>query len=491
MKNNNVIEARLFGGHQPARVIIALVLILGLLFVALSIAWAASNRAPANGLPVGLTTIFEEDFESALGPSWTISDLDGAVSGEYYWSRTDQAANGGTFSAWATGGGAEGALLQPGVDDYPNSSASVMVHDPVDLSVYNGARLSFDVWYKTQSTFDVLEVGASTDGLNYSSLAVYSGDSGGWLSKELDLSAYAGQTSVYVRFYFSSNAASTDKGVFLDNIRLEGTRTYYSYVPLSRLDPTPEPPIFYFDDFSDPTSGWPEVDNTWNPSDCFKWFYFATEETYRNDICDDRTDVKVSPGVNLPTGDYVIEMDGRFRMKSQMWWTSYGILFDAKDDPNPSNPDLGDYYMLWVLWEGSAKHKVKILKDVPGNQFDVTPWMVLDGNYYDYGNEGTNFNHWRIERTASRIRVYVNDTKIIDVGESRPTTNNQVLFGVFSSTYETTFMKAAYDNFLVDLLNPDTPADRPYWSSSGEPTSIVVSGEFDLERFLPQSGPLD
>lgn len=491
MKNNKIVEARRIGGHRPAGAIIALVAILGLLFVALSIGWAASGRSASSSLASAVTVVFEENFESVLGPEWTISDLDGAVNGEYYWARTDQAASEGTYSAWATGGGTDGGSLQPGVSDYPNSAASSMVHEAVDLSTYTGARLKYDVWYKTQTTFDVLEVAASTDGVNYSSLAIYSGDSGGWLSKDLDLAAYAGEATVYIRFYFSSNATTVDKGVFVDNIRLEGTSTYYNYMPLSRLDPTPEPPIFYFDDFSDPGSGWPIVDNTWNPQDCFEWYYYAPAEDYRNDICDDRTDVKVGPGVQLPTGDYVIEADGRFRLQTNMWWTSYGILFDAKDDPDPSKPDLGDYYMLWVLYEGSDKHLVKILKDVPGNQYDLTGWMRMDGAYYDYGNGGMNFNHWRIERTASRIRVYVNDLKIIDVAEPRPTTNHQVLFGVFSATYETNVNEVAFDNYVVDLLNPDRLADGPYWSATSEPASIVVSGQFDLEQFLPKAGESD
>jgi hypothetical protein len=237
------------------------------------------------------------------------------------------------------------------------------------------------------------------------------------------------------------------------------------------------------------------VDNTWNPQDCFKWYY-SNSQTYHNDICDDRTDVKVSPGVQLPVGDYVLEADGRFRQSNDMWWTSYGILFDAKDEPDPNKPDLGDYYMVWVLWEGSNKHKWKIMQDKPGGkQEDVTPWRILDGSYYDYGNEGTNFNHWKIERTDSRIRVFVNGKQLADVGNARPTTNNQIWFGLYSSTYETSVMKAGYDNYLVDFLSADASFDGPYWSSADASESIIVSGQFELENLLPDAsagpGPVD
>jgi hypothetical protein len=250
----------------------------------------------------------------------------------------------------------------------------------------------------------------------------------------------------------------------------------------------PEPTEYYFDDFSNPASGWPVKDNTWNHQDCWKWYYNTSANTYNNDICDDRTDVKVSPLVRLPDGDYVISADARFGTSKDMWWTAYGILFDAKDDPNPSKPDLGDYYMLWVLWEGSGKHKWKILKDVPGDQEDVTSWKILDSSYYNYGGNGTAFNNWRIVRTSGRIAVYVNGHRLANVGEPRPTTNSQFLFGLYSSTYETSINRVAFDNYLVDYLNADARADVPYWTWDHKATGVVSSGEFELEHLLPSGG---
>lgn len=456
-----------------------------LLFELLSIASAGDSPVKTKQNTNGWSAVFTETFESGIGASWVISDVDGTNGGEYYWSTTNFTSSEGVTSAWATGGGQDGSLLEPGIDDYPNGAVSSMLHEPVDLSDATDVKLVFDYWLDTEENFDIFQVAVTRNISGYETLLAISGNSGGWQEYSVDLSAYAGDSSVSILFFFSSNAVNTDKGVFLDNISLEVMITSFSYLPLLEVDPTPTPtptptppPYYYFDDFSDPSSGWPVIDNTGDPQDCWKWYY-GNGETYNSDICDDRTDVKVSPLVTLPTSDYEIEMDGRFRPATGAWWTSYGILFDAKDDPNPSNPDLGDYYMIWILWEGSGQHKWKLLKDVPGSQISLTGWEFLEGSYYDYGNNGTNFNHWRIVRTDTRIEVYVNDHHLITLNESRPTTNNQVLFGVFSSTFETGEHKSSYDNFLV----LDSTGQEVY---RGFPQGRVQSGEFDLVDHLPR-----
>lgn len=470
-------------GRQPAkrRRAAAIAAMFGafvvLVALLLAIAPASASRQRANANSSGWTAVFSETFESGIGSDWTVLDLDGATNGEYYWATTNYTSSEGTSSAWATGGGADGSGLTPGVDDYPNGALSAMTHDAVDLSSYNAARLLFDYWLDTDAGFDVLQVSVSDDGTNFDAVTTLDGNSGGWQSTELDLGAYAGTSTVWVRFFFSSNGVTTAKGAFVDNVYLEGRSEQQLYLPLIRMEPPP--PYFYFDDFSNPNSGWPIVDNTHVSNDCFKWYY-SNEQTYRSDICDDRTDVKVSPGIDLPEGSYEIEVDGRFR-ESVGWWTSYGILFDAKDDPRPEKPDLGDYYMLWILWEGSNKHKWKILEDIPGDQKDVTKWSILADSVYDYGNNGTNWNTWRIVRTADEISIYVNDHHLRTVSRSRPTTNFQTLFGVFVSTYETDRNRVAFDNYLITAADGSA---APIFV--GPSQGIVRSGPFELEEHLPK-----
>ncbi len=207
----------------------------------------------------------------------------------------------------------------------------------------------------------------------------------------------------------------------------------------------------YFDDFSDPGSGWRVVDNTHVSNDCFRWYY--DQGTYRSDICDDRTDVKVGPLVKLPENSYEIEVVSRFNYVPGeiWWWNSYGILFDAKDEPDPTKPDLGDYYIVWVLWEGTNVHKWQIMRDLtgPGNQIEITDWEILRSDKYNYGSNGSAFNTWKIVRTADTISVFVNDNHLVTVNEKRPTTNFQYLFGLYSATYETAISRAIFDSYKV------------------------------------------
>lgn len=456
---------------------------------------AASADSARQGSEPPWTPVITETFESDISLDWTLQDGDGASNGQYYWATTNYTASQGTSSAWATGGGADGELLTPGTDNYPPNALSYMIRGPIDISGTTRARLRFDYWLQTEQNLDVLQVQASTDGTTFSPTASFSGNSDGWQSETVDLNAYAGEEQVWIAFFFSSNGATNDLGAFVDNVILETRAETDTYLPVMVKDPTSTPtftptptatpsptpsptpqPFYYFEDFNDDAGGWPIVDNTSVSNDCFRWFREGDE--YKVDICDDRTDVKVSPLVQQPDGDYSIEVDARFRYNGG-WWTSYGIMFDAKDDPDPSNPDLGDYYMLWVLWEGSNIHKWKILKDVPGAQEDVTSWRNIPDSVYNYGTDGLQWNEWRIERTENRIRVYVNDHLLDDIEEPRPRTNSQNIFGLFASTYETNVNRVAFDNVLVDYLNGSGPA----WQGTPQPFFDV--GDMNLDALLP------
>ena len=443
-----------------------------------------SASAEPEGSPTGWTAILTDDFEGPLN-KWTIAQTAG--SGDYYWAATTYTQTEGAQSVWATGGGTDGSGLTAGTDDYPaNVVSSMQLASSVDLTGTNQVRLTFDYWTDLGSG-DLLNVGVSTNGTDFTGVDSISGNSNGWQSKTIDLNDYAGETTVWIDFVFSSNAdASVGKGAFVDNVVLEGFNEQLTYLPILIKDPTPTPtatPAYlYQDNFSDPGSGWPIVDNRHDPSDCFRWWY--SSGSYNVEICDDRTDVKASPLVRLPNGDYEIEVDARFSTPAR-WWDSYGILFDAKDDPNPNNPDLGDYYMLWVLWEGEGRVLYKILNDVPGDQEDLFPWVALEGNRYNYDSNGTSWNRWKITRRSDKITISLNGTVIKTVNEPRPTSNYQYLFGVYAATYETHPMSAAFDNYTVRELGTGRGEVLSTYNYNLDAHPYVVSGEFDLDEFLP------
>lgn len=89
---------------------------------------------------------------------------------------------------------------------------------PLNLSGINsptGLRLQFWEWYR----IDVLDQGALL--INGSPLYTFTGASFDWVHREVDLTAYMGQSTVLLKWQLTANADSiTDLGWYIDNIAL-------------------------------------------------------------------------------------------------------------------------------------------------------------------------------------------------------------------------------------------------------------------------------
>jgi hypothetical protein len=96
----------------------------------------------------------------------------------------------------------------------------------VSLAGYTSATLTFKYWIKTEATYDKLRVFVrNSSGVWSSALFTDSGDksASGWISKSINLSAYAGQSGLYVQFKFDSDTSvvpASPSGVWLDDISL-------------------------------------------------------------------------------------------------------------------------------------------------------------------------------------------------------------------------------------------------------------------------------
>jgi hypothetical protein len=100
----------------------------------------------AGGLPAGVwTTIVEEGFETPPGDLWDFRDLNEGTGGIYHWARRDCQPYAGSYSAWAVGGGANGASLPCG-SNYPDRVDSWMAYGPFSLEDATAANLSFRLW---------------------------------------------------------------------------------------------------------------------------------------------------------------------------------------------------------------------------------------------------------------------------------------------------------------------------------------------------------
>jgi len=111
----------------------------------------------------------------------------------------------------------------------------------VDLTGKTSANLTYNIWYDIEENWDAGFIQISEDGKNFKSIKTpytvddfnnkdayptimdsypaYTGSSNGWLSENIDLSAYAGK-KIWIRFRYATDWGTELKGMFLDNINV-------------------------------------------------------------------------------------------------------------------------------------------------------------------------------------------------------------------------------------------------------------------------------
>ena len=109
----------------------------------------------------------------------------------------------------------------------------------VDLTGAGEATLSYDAWYSIEEEWDYVYLQVSTDGgrrwdileTRHTSAANpigvafgpgYTGESGGWITEEVDLSAYSGKAAL-IRFQYVTDDALNDTGMCLKELELSAT----------------------------------------------------------------------------------------------------------------------------------------------------------------------------------------------------------------------------------------------------------------------------
>ena len=176
-------------------------------------------------VPSSWTTIASQDFEGAFPGAWQVFDNDGTTNGEYQWAKRNCKSYAGSYSGWAVGGGANGAVLTCGAN-YPNNADSWMVYGPFSLTDATASDLQFKLWLNSETSYDQICRLASINGTNFFGTCT-TGNSGGWIDKVLDLSNVynlgnlMGQSNVWVALVYSSDASNNyPEGAYVDNIVL-------------------------------------------------------------------------------------------------------------------------------------------------------------------------------------------------------------------------------------------------------------------------------
>jgi hypothetical protein len=108
--------------------------------------------------------------------------------------------------------------------NYGNNRDDYATLQPLNLTTYTDATVSFRTRYKIETNWDYMYLQISTNGVNWSNLDTYTGNQTNWVLKTYPLTDYIGQPYVQLRFRFDSDHIITDEGMFIDDflITVEG-----------------------------------------------------------------------------------------------------------------------------------------------------------------------------------------------------------------------------------------------------------------------------
>jgi hypothetical protein len=170
----------------------------------------------------GWNTVVSQNFEGPFpAAGWSVYDGNGASYGTYYWDDDDYTGYRSGWSAWPANGGP--APKDPYYSTYPNGQRAWMRYGPFSLSDASDALMTWYYWNRTEYRYDWLGVFASSNNVDYYG-RWYSGDSAGWRVSALDFNSIpgygsmVGDSSVWIAFYFYSDATITNRGPFVDDI---------------------------------------------------------------------------------------------------------------------------------------------------------------------------------------------------------------------------------------------------------------------------------
>ena len=158
---------------------------------------------------------------------WSFFDYDGTTSGEYYWADRTCHSLTGSRSAWAVGGGSDGAALSCN-SDYPDNADSWMKYGPFSLADAQMAELRFNYYLRDLAAGDAFCWGALEDVVNFPALCLDTAP-GVWTSFVLHLDnlfddqppsvSFLGKPQVWVAFRFASDATGhACPGPFVDDV---------------------------------------------------------------------------------------------------------------------------------------------------------------------------------------------------------------------------------------------------------------------------------
>ena len=163
------------------------------------------------------TTIFSDGFEGTFPGSWTVGN-DGGIT-TAMWGNNSAKTSAGSFSAFCADNGSNTRTV------YDNNLKTFMERRSVSLAGYTAATLNFKYWLNSEPGYDFFTVNVRDQAQSWHEVMKVSGNHSGlgWQTTNLNLSAYAGQTGLYIQFRFDSDGRTTSAppcGVWVDEVSL-------------------------------------------------------------------------------------------------------------------------------------------------------------------------------------------------------------------------------------------------------------------------------
>ncbi|MDY6844141.1 MAG: S8 family serine peptidase [Thermodesulfobacteriota bacterium] len=213
-----------------------------------------SSYESSNIIAVAATN---QDDELASFSNYGMSSVDVAAPGTNIYSTVparqivwSDSFSDGDISDWETGGtsntwGITGieyfsdfySLTDSPTGDYLNNTDSWARFPTLDLSTSHGVKLEMRLRGNSETNFDYLTVETSTDLSTWTknkteiSGDIYteiSGSFSSWYKATVDLGACDGNSTVYIRFHFTSSSSQTYDGWYIDNISVTAASSSYS-----------------------------------------------------------------------------------------------------------------------------------------------------------------------------------------------------------------------------------------------------------------------
>jgi hypothetical protein len=246
----------------------------------------------------------------------------------------------------------------------------------------------------------------------------------GWVKRTVDLSAYAGQ-EVALQFRAETDANGLNSNLFIDDVSLEHEYfTFLPYVYKSFND------FNYFDDFSNPASGW-KIGNHPN------LLYGYLDGEYQIVIKNIESSWFVTPDLVLPV-NYRIDVDARgYALAAGQG--SYGLVFGTKFGTN------GTSYETYQFLVAPDRSFALVKRVMDGSESKLINWT-----YSDAINAAT-YNHLRVDRVGTLIRLYVNTVQVATVDDASFTGIGRDA-GLIAYSYDIAAVDTRFDNFSAVWL---------------------------------------